>query len=288
MPARPPDVRVAIIATLSFVAAVTLAGAAARAFSAEPSGIPWPKGTRAAVALTYDDGMDVQLDHAAPDLDSVGLKGTFYVHLASPSLAKRLPEWRALGLRGHELANHAIFHPCLKTDPKGGTRDWVRPEFALESYTVERIRDEAAAMNTMLWALDGERTRTFAYNCTETTAGGRSYVDALRPLFLAARIGDDRIVEDVRGQDPFLVPSWAVEGASGSEMIAFARRALDRGGLAVFQFHGVGGQWISISREAHRELLQWLAARRDTVWTDTFRNVMSHVVAEQKTPAPLP
>jgi peptidoglycan/xylan/chitin deacetylase (PgdA/CDA1 family) len=274
---------------LSVVAAFTLVGAAALAFSAEPSGsIPWPKGARAAVVLTYDDGMDAQLDHAAPDLDSVGLKGTFYVHLASPSLAKRLPEWRALGLRGHELANHAIFHPCLKTDPKGGTRDWVRPEFALENYTVERIRDEAAAMNTMLWALDGERTRTFAYNCTETSAGGRSYVEALRPLFLAARIGDDRIVEDVRGQDPHLVPSWAVEGTSGPQMIAFAQRALDRGGLAVFQFHGVGGQWISVSREAHRELLQWLADRRDTVWTDTFRNVMSHVVAEQRKPAPAP
>ena len=28
----------------------------------------WPKGARAAVVLTYDDGMDVQLDHAAaPD-----------------------------------------------------------------------------------------------------------------------------------------------------------------------------------------------------------------------------
>ena len=263
------------------IALVVSLGPLARA--EEPAGgLAWPKGAHAAVALTYDDGMDVQLDHAAPDLDTVGLKGTFFIHLASPSLTRRLPEWRALGLRGHELANHAIFHPCLRTDAKGKERDWVRPEYALEGYTVQRIRDEAAAMNTMLWSLDGERIRTFAYNCTDTTAGGRSYVDDLRPLFLAARIGDDRIVEDVRGLDPHLVPSWAVEGTTGADMIAFAQKALDRHGLAVFQFHGVGGQWISVSREAHRELLQWLAARRDTVWTDTFRNVMAHVVAEQK------
>ncbi len=242
----------------------------------------WPKGARAAVVLTYDDGMDVQLDHAAPDLDSAGLKATFFIHLRSPSLEKRLPEWRALGLRGHELANHAIFHPCLRTSPQGGVREFVRPEYALESYTVERIRDEAAAMNTVLTALDGGGSRTFAYNCTDVTAGGQSYVDALRPLFLAARIGDDRIVEDLRGLDPHLVPSWAVEGTSGADMIAFAQKALDRGGLAVFQFHGVGGQWISVSREAHRDLVQWLAARRETVWTDTFRNVMAHVVGQRK------
>lgn len=241
---------------------------------------PWPAGARAAAALTYDDGMDVHIDHVAPDLDAAGLKGTFFVTGQSESLARRLPEWRALGLRGHELANHALFHPCLVRPPGGGDRTWVRPEYALEGYTVKRIVDEAAVMNTMLLALDGPRPRTFAYNCTDTTAGGESYVDALRPLFLAARIGGERIVEDVRGLDPFRVPSWAFEGASGPQMIAFVQKAVDAGGLAVFQFHGVGGGWIAVSREAHRELLEWLAAHRELVWTGTFRDVMAHVRAE--------
>jgi hypothetical protein len=83
--------------------------------------------------------------------------------------------------------------------------------------------------------------------------------------------------------DPMLVPSWMVQGVSGAEMIAFVKKAVDAGGLAVIMFHGVGGgHSIDISREAHRELVGWLAANRKSVWTDTFRSVMGHVRAEQK------
>ena len=111
----------------------------------------------------------------------------------------------------------------------------MEPEYALESYTVERIRDEIAAMNTTLLALDDEAIRTLAYNCCDTTAGGQSYVDAVRPLFLAARAGEDRIAADVIALDPMLVPSWAAR-SDWRPVIAFAQEALDAGGLAVFQF----------------------------------------------------
>jgi len=263
-------------------AAIALAALASGASAGPADPFPWPNGAKAAVVLTYDDGMDTHLDHAAPDLDAAGLEGTFFVPGHSESLAKRLAEWRALAARGHELGNHAIFHPCLRTGPKGAVREWVKPEYQLEGYTVERIRDEVAAMSTTLLAIDGEAVRTFAYNCCDTTAGGASYVDAIRPLFLAARAGEDRIAEDVHGLDPMLVPSWAATNVTGAELVAFAQKAVAAGGLAVFQFHGIGGEWISVSRDAHQELVAWLASNRQTVWTGTFRQVMGHVVAEQR------
>jgi hypothetical protein len=137
-------------------------------------------------------------------------------------------------------------------------------------------------MSTTLLAIDGEAVRTLAYNCCDTTAGGRSYVGAVRPLFLTARAGEDRIAADVGALDPMLVPSWAATSVTGAQLIAFAQKAVDAGGLAVFQFHGIGGEWIPVSREAHQELLAWLAANRQTVWTETFKRVMTHVTAEQK------
>ena len=263
-------------------AVAVLASLAGSLWAQPPRPFPWPNGAKAAVVLTYDDGMDTHLDHAVPDLDAAGFRGTFFVPGHSESLAKRLPEWRSLAGRGHELANHAIFHPCLRKPATGPEREWVKPEYALEGYTVERIRAEIAAMNTTLLAIDGETVRTLAYNCCDTTAGGRSYVDAVRPLFLAARAGDDRIAADVGALDPMLVPSWAAENVTGARLVAFVQEAVDAGGLAVFQFHGIGGQWISVSREAHRELLAWLAANRQTVWSDTFKRVMTQVTAEQK------
>ena len=113
-------------------------------------------------------------------------------------------------------------------------------------------------------------------------ASGASAGAGLRPLFLAARAGEDRIARDVSALDPMLVPSWAARDVTAAQLIAFAQQAVDAGGLAVFQFHGIGGEWISVSREAHRELLAWLAANRQTVWTGTFKRVMTHVTAEQK------
>lgn len=265
------------------VCCLALASSAAAAPAPPAPRFAWPAGARAAVALTYDDGLDVHLDHAAPDLEAAGLRGTFFVPGHSQSLARRLPEWRALAARGHELGNHAIFHPCLRQPPGGETRAWVRPEYALESYSVERMRDEAAAMNTTLVALDGEAARTFAYNCADTTAGGQSYVEALRPLFLAARGVDDRIAADPAALDPMLVPSFMMNGVTGDQMIDFVRRAIAAGGLAVVLFHGVGGGHdLDVSREAHRELVSWLAAQRQVVWTDTFRRVMTHVVDERR------
>ena len=73
-----------------------------------------------------------------------------------------------------------------------------------------------------------------------------------------------------------------VQDVSGEQMIAFVKRAVEKGGLAVFMFHGVGGgHSISVTREAHRQLLAWLAANRATVWTDTFRAVTAHVAREK-------
>ncbi len=41
-----------------------------------------------AVVLTYDDAIDVDLDHVVPALDSLGFKATFYLIGSSPVLAK--------------------------------------------------------------------------------------------------------------------------------------------------------------------------------------------------------
>lgn len=50
-----------------------------------------------AVVLTYDDAIDVDLDNVVPALDSLNLKGTFYLIGSSPVVEKRMAEWRAAG-----------------------------------------------------------------------------------------------------------------------------------------------------------------------------------------------
>src|SRR5471032_1794735 len=111
--ARPPG------ACIAALIACIAAGSAA----AEPA-YAWPHGARAAVSLAYDDALDSQLDHAIPTLDKYGLKGSFYLQLSNPAVAKRMAEWRAAAGRGHELGNHTLFHQCSRSQPE---RDWVVP-----------------------------------------------------------------------------------------------------------------------------------------------------------------
>lgn len=72
----------------------------------------WLNGAKAAVSLAYDDALDSQLDTAIPALDKTGLKASFYLTLSSDVVKRRMAEWRAAAVRGHELANHTLFHQC--------------------------------------------------------------------------------------------------------------------------------------------------------------------------------
>ena len=40
----------------------------------------WPENKKAAVSLTYDDGMQTHLENAIPALNDVGIRGTFYLN----------------------------------------------------------------------------------------------------------------------------------------------------------------------------------------------------------------
>jgi peptidoglycan/xylan/chitin deacetylase (PgdA/CDA1 family) len=71
---------------------------------------PW-RGKQCAVVLTYDDALNVHLDKVIPALDSLDLKGTFYLSGFSPSFRTRVKDWSVVAQSGHELGNHTLYHP---------------------------------------------------------------------------------------------------------------------------------------------------------------------------------
>ena len=239
----------------------------------------WPGAAKGAVALTYDDGLDAQLDRAIPDLEAANLRGTFFVSATSESFERRKAEWRDAAHRGHELGNHSLVHPCLR-NKNGEERTFVDPARDLTNYTVSRMTDELHAMNSLLQSVDGLDRRTFAYPCGDEVAGGKSYVDAIRPMFGAAR-STRRDPVDPRTVDPYRVPCWGARTAD--EMIAHVEEATHSGQLVVFLFHGIGGGHdINVDREEHRKLLAWLDANRNLVWTAPFGTVMQYVKEERQ------
>jgi hypothetical protein len=53
--------------------------------------------------------------------------------------------------------------------------------------------------------------------------------------------------------------------------------------MGVIMFHGIGGDWITTSLEAHRQLLAWLKANKKDVWVATLSEAMDYVTATLQT-----
>src|SRR3569833_1854073 len=143
-----------------FLTALLLLGVTAHAQQI----IGWPGYKKAVIVLTYDDALTSQLKVAVPQLDSAGLKATFF--LTGNINSETIPQWRAVAKRGFELANHSLFHPCAPVSSN--------------NYTPDRMIREIDAMNHLLFAVDGVTERTYAYPCTETAVGGKDYTETHR------------------------------------------------------------------------------------------------------------
>jgi peptidoglycan/xylan/chitin deacetylase (PgdA/CDA1 family) len=239
----------------------------------------WPNGARAAVTLGYDDAIDSQLDHAIPTLDKYGVKGTFFLQLSNPAVNLRMAAWRKAAAHGHELGNHSLFHQCSSSQPD---RAWVQPQRDLDTTSAAQMVDQVNLANTMLYAIDGKRERTYTVPCGDhLAAGGKDYLPALMGQFVAMKVGPASGAQaSMRGFDPYAVNAVVPVGQSGAQLIEMVKQAAAKGTMISFTFHGIGGDYLENSAQAHEELVKYLAENRKLYWTDTFLNVMKYVKAK--------
>ncbi|WP_343051203.1 polysaccharide deacetylase family protein [Pseudaquabacterium terrae] len=262
-------------AAAGFAALCLLLGSpAGHASEKQRPSFAWPGGATLAVSLSYDDALPSQLDNALPALNALGLKASFYLTLSSETLAQRLPEWRAAAAAGHELGNHTIFHPCSRS--AASDRDWVAPHRDLDRLSVAALRDEIVAANGFLHAIDGRTERTFTAPCGDLRAGGEPYLPAILPLFLGIKSRSGGVTDDVLAQDLHDVSTWAPVAADADALIGFLERAAAASsgrGLASITFHGIGGDYLAVSKHAHERLLRHLATHPGRYWVATFADV---------------
>lgn len=237
----------------------------------------WPKHKKAVIVLTYDDALESQLNNAVPQLEAAGLKATFF--LTGDINNVTIPRWRKLAKKGYELGNHTLFHPCEPVDDN---------PVSSAGYTVNGILSEIEDMNHFLFAVDGKSSRTYAYPCTETTVGnGKDYVEALKKsnLIKYGRVGGDTdaIVTDFRHLNPLIVPSYGVEeNSTGKQLIDYVKHTAQKGGMGIFMFHGIGGDYITVSSKAHQQLVTYLKQRKKEIWVVSFQEAMDYIEQQNK------
>jgi peptidoglycan/xylan/chitin deacetylase (PgdA/CDA1 family) len=235
---------------------------------------PWPNRARAAVSLTYDDGLDSQLDNAASALAAAGLKATFFLTLENANA--RLADWVALaGSGGHEFGHHTVTHPC-------DLRPYTAASFA---------RTEIAPMQAWLDANFGHNPdRLFAYPCSATNLGGG---DANRQLARYEAVLQASGLRGARTCDEDAPNSWRYALADPYRLrasattydqddpglaIAYVQAAMQRGDWAILVFHDVlkdraGAGDTSIA--THQAVLDWLKSQ--PVWCAPMGQVLGHI-----------
>jgi len=147
-------------------------------------------------------------------------------------------------------------------------------------------RREIEVMNRMLFAVDGQTNRTYAYPCTETTVNGQDYVDTLRRygLIKYARVGGDTgaVITNPATLDPLRVPALGLEDHTPADaVIGFVKSVEDSGGMGVIMFHGIGGDYITTDTDVHQRLVDYLVEHRSSIWVGTFREVMDFVMKKK-------
>ena len=241
------------------------------ALSARAGPRPWPEGARAAVSLTYDDGLDSQLDHVVPALEARNLKATFF--LVQENVDERIADWVEIARRGQEIGNHTVSHQCVL----GG---FTEAAFA---------RREILPMEAYLDLHFGARpVRTFAYPCGFLGLGrgdlrrrfGR-YRQALERTFAAARtvaggpndpaqVLADRL--DLRAFEP----TYEADGVEPA--IRYLDAALARGAWAILVFHEVLPHRLGegdTSLRTHERILDLIGRR--PLWCAPMGEVFAHL-----------
>ena len=234
---------------------------------------PW-KGKKAAVVLTYDDALNVHLDNVIPALDSLSLKGTFYLTASSNAARNRIKDWRKAAANGHELGNHTLYHPC---DATGPGMSWVKPEYDLSKYSLGRIQDEIKMCNAFLKSIDGHDKRTFAFTCGHKKVAEGEFIQSLSDDFVAARAVRHEM-HSLQDQNLLDIDCYSMVEQTGQQMIELVKEAQRSGKLLVFLFHGVGGEHaLNVSSQAHSELLHYLKEQQNDIYIDTMLNVAEHI-----------
>jgi peptidoglycan-N-acetylglucosamine deacetylase len=208
-----------------------------------------------AISLTFDDGLRDQLELAIPVLDRLGFKATFFViagrtpETDEEANAKPPGDWgsiswpqlKALAAQGHEIGNHSWSHAALTKIDDAALDEEVNKSF------------DAIAAHL------GTPPITFCYP-------GNGFDDRVKAAALKRHLIDR--------EHCFDFANTTKEDGTNVEV----DRAIVEGKWIASITHGIlHGYGAYASLKAFEGYLQYIKAREDRLWVDTYAHVFCYI-----------
>ena len=224
--------------------------------------LPW-NGHKAALSLTFDDGLTAQLELAIPEMNKRQLRGTFFL---VPNNLERLDDWKRLLAAGEEVGNHTLTHAHLV------------------ELTAEQRTMEVEYGKEYLERAFGAPVRTFAYPYEETSSDVKSTVS--RYSFIARGSGNLYYMTPASNVDWYNVSSQVVKASYDLGVYeSWIDRDVDLGAWTILQFHGLEGfprGYEPVSAQTFRNVLDYLKAQESQgLWVAPFGEVGAYFRAQK-------
>ncbi len=236
----------------------------------------WPGDHRCAVSLTYDDGNDSQLQVAAPAMEELGFRGTFYLSCGRDDWRERLEPYVLLHQRGHEVGNHTVGHTCSRNFQDGPATG------GLEDMTLEDIEADVLEAERRLGELFPRQSRSFAYPCYMTYVGAgetrQSYVPIIARHFIAGRgYGEYGFSNSPHNCDLACLWSTPIEHMRGEQIVGLMDLNLRRGRWLILTMHHIGGARLGTARTEFEKMLDWLDRHSGEVWVAPVAEIAEYL-----------
>jgi hypothetical protein len=241
---RMHETRIAVAPAASLLAGLLLSAAAAAEAPAGPGAtrIAKCKDDRQAVfLLMFDDSVNSHITNAVPELKKRGMVGTFYINPGAGWYKAKLDVWeKKIPSTGMVYGNHTLTHADAK---------------------------DAAQLEAELAGCDAAIAKAFpALKTPRLVSFGRPGVKKEQ-----WQVTDEEVQQALAKHHLVERPSIGgriagVTQKTGEEILKLADKALEAGGVEQILFHGVGGDWLSLSLPEFLVLLDGLDARKDRLW----------------------
>lgn len=233
--------------------------------------VPW-NGLQSAVSLTFDDGLDSQLDYAVPELDAKDLDATFFI-TETAITGSRKDYWKNLPLTGHEIANHSKHHYLPSDNP---TQSHERNFDDTLGY------DETVAAQTEIEQAMDTPVVSYAYPYTNNDP---YLVKYLQDTHVSARGGWGK--DGTYYMKSSYTPDWmnisslftGADGSFDTDYKIWVDNAISQHAWIVFGIHGVGD--ASLPLDQFNLLINYLDTNRSSVWTAPYGMVSGYWRAQK-------